>query len=594
MVGCLVKVNVLSGGEVVRYLAAMQGKETDIYDAIVVGTGISGGWAAMELCRKGLKTLVLERGPLIKHGDYPTANLDVWDLPHQGRVPHDVRKQDYWALERKDYLMHQGHLHHLVKDSDYPYTEKRRFDWVRAYQTGGRSLVWGRHCYRLSDLDFTANAREGIGVDWPIRYADLKPWYDYATRFVGISGRAEGIDHFPDGPFQPPVPLNCVETRFRDGVHASFPGRRVSEGRVAHLTAYDPAVNLGTRGNCRNRNLCMRGCPYGGYFSSNSATLPVAEATGNMTLLAGAAVREVIYDADKKRATGVRVKLTDSGREVEFKSRGVVFLNASTLNSAAILLASKSAAQPNGLGNDSDMVGRNVMDHHHRIGASADFAGDEDKYYRGRKPVGFYIPRFVNLGDRASKRDYLRGFGYQGGGGRNGWQHVVRELNVGPGSELKKALTKPGAWSLGMTGFGETLPDPNNRVTLHPDKVDKDGLPTLVMDVAFGDNQRAMRADMKNHAMEMLEAAGGRNIRPFEQEAHPGFSIHEMGAARMGRDPKTSVLNKHNQVWACKNLYVTDGAAMTSAGCVNPSLTYMALTARAVDHAVTALNQRDL
>lgn len=572
----------------------MQTPPSNTYDAIVIGTGISGGWAAMELCRKGLKTLVLERGPMIKHGDYPTANLDNWELPLNNKIPDDVRKKDYWSLERKDYIMAQSDIHHFVKDSDYPFTEKKRFDWIRAYQTGGRSLVWGRHCYQLSDLDFEANARDGVAIDWPIRHADLKPWYDYTTRFVGISGRAEGVAHFPDGPFQPPIPFNCLEEDFRDKVHAKFPSRLVSEGRVAHLTAYDPKVNLGTRGNCQNRDLCRRGCPFGGYFSSNSSTLPTAEETGNMSLMAGAAVREIIYDADKKRAAGVRVKLTETNEEVEFFSKGVVFLCASTLNSASVLLSSKSSAQPNGLGNDNDWVGRNIMDHHHRIGANASFDGHEDKYYKGRKPVGFYIPRFVNLGGSASKKDYLRGFGYQGGGGRGSWQHVVKEMSVALGPELKAALTQPGGWQLGMTGFGESLPNADNRVTLHPDKVDKDGLPTLIMDVAFGDNERAMRKDMKTYAMEMLEAAGGKNIQPYEQEAHPGFSIHEMGSARMGGDPKTSVLNKHNQVWNCKNLFVTDGSAMTSAGCVNPSLTYMAMTARAADFAVKELNKRNL
>ncbi|MTB50662.1 GMC oxidoreductase [Lewinella sp. W8] len=571
----------------------MQGKEADTYDAIVVGTGISGGWAAMELCRKGLKTLVLERGRLIKHGDYPTATLDNWELPHNNQIPEEVKQRDYPVISRKDYITRQSDIHHFVKDREYPYEEKQRFDWIRAYQTGGRSLVWGRQCYRLTDLDFEANAREGIGVDWPIRYRDLKDWYDYVTRFVGVSGQAEGLAHLPDGPFQPAMPLNCVEEVLRDRVHARFPDRRVTPGRAAHLTAYDPEVHLGSRGNCQYRDRCRRGCPYGGYFSSNSATLPVAEATGNMTLVPGAAVREIIYDADERRAAGVRVKMTTTGEEVEFFSRGVVFLCASTLNSAAILLASKSAAQPNGLGNDNDVVGRNIMDHHHRIGASAQFEGFEDKYYKGRRPNGFYIPRFVNMGPD-SQRDYLRGFGYQGGGSREGWYRTVRELSISPGPELKAALAEPGGWSMGMTGFGECLPNPNNRVTLNEDRLDQDGLPTLIMDVAFGENERAMRQDMKAYAAEMLEAAGGKNVTPYETEAHPGFSIHEMGAARMGRDPKTSVLNKHNQVWNCRNLYVTDGAAMASAGCVNPSLTYMALTARAADHAVKELNKRNL
>ena len=565
--------------------------QTNRYDAIVIGTGISGGMAAMELCRKGLKTLVLERGRPIAHGDYPTATLDTWDFEHNNQLPETVKRQDYNVLRRKDYIMREEHIHHFVKDSEHPITEKRRFDWIRGYQTGGRSLVWGRHCYQLSDLDFTANTREGVGIDWPIRYRDLQPWYDYVTRFVGVSGRAEGLAHFPDGPFQPPVPLNCVEEQLRERVHAAFPGRRVSEGRVAHLTAYDAEVNGGTRGNCQFRNRCMRGCPYGGYYSSNSGALPVAEATGKMTLLNHAAVREIIYDADAGRASGVRVKRTDTGQEVEFYTDGVVFLNASTLNSAGILLASKSAAQPNGLGNDNDMVGRNIMDHHHRTGASASFEGFADKYYKGRKPVGFYIPRFVNL-DRASKRGYLRGFGYQGGGSRSKWHRGVREFQPGPG--LKQALAQPGPWNMGMLAFGECLPDENNRVTLNEAVRDKDGLPTLTMDAAFGENERAMRKDMPAFAAEMLEAAGGKNVREFQEEAHPGHSIHEMGSARMGRDPKTSVLNQHNQVWNCRNLYVTDGSAMTSSSCVNPSLTYMALTARAVDHAVEELNRRNI
>ena len=561
------------------------------YDAIVIGTGISGGMAAYELCRKGLKTLVLERGRHVAHGDYPTATLDPWDFEHQDRIPEDVQQRDYWALSRKGYIMQESAIHHFVKDSEYPYEERQRFDWVRGYQTGGRSLVWGRHCYRLTDIDFTANAREGVGIDWPIRYADLAPWYDYVTKFVGISGRNEGLAHFPDGPFQPPMELNCAEAQFRDRVNARFPNRRVTEGRVAHLTGYDPEVNLGTRGNCQFRDRCRRGCPYGGYYSSNSGGLAAAEATGNLTLVNHAAVSQILYDADAGRASGVRVRLTDENKEVDFQTSGVVFLCASTLNSAALLLNSTSAAQPNGLGNDSDMVGRNIMDHHHRIGASADFDHHQDKYYKGRKPNGFYIPRFVNM-DAVSKKDYLRGFGYQGGASRHNWARTVRELQVGPG--FKKALSKPGDWTMGMTGFGECLPNPNNRVTLNHDKLDKDGLPTLIMDVKFGDNERAMRPDMKAYAAEMLEAAGGKNVQEFEGDVYPGFSIHEMGSARMGRDPKTSVLNKHNQVWNCRNLYITDGSAMTSSSCVNPSLTYMAMTARAVDHAASELKRRNL
>ena len=573
----------------------MKGQQANTYDAIVVGTGISGGWAAMELCRAGLRTLVLERGPEIKHGDYPTANLDTWELPLQDQLTPAEKKEHYEKLSRKDYIMRQSTVHLFCKDDEYPYTEKRRFDWVRGYHTGGRSLMWGRQCYRLSDLDFTANAREGIAIDWPIRYADLAPWYDHVSKFIGVSGEAEGLGYLPDGPFLPAMPLNCPEEEFKQRVEASFAHRRVTPGRVAHLTAYDPEIHLGTRGACQYRDRCMRGCPYGGYFASNSGTLPVAAGTGNMTLLHNAAVREVIYDKDSQRATGVRVRLSDTGQDTEFFSRGVVFLNASTLNTAAILLASKSDAQPNGLGNDGDQVGRNVMDHHHRTGASGSFERYNDKTTRGRRPNGFYIPRFVNLGGSDTKKDYLRGFGYQGGASRQGWWQLVREADATLGEELKRRLTRPGhGWQMGMTAFGESLPDPDNRVTLNYDLLDKDGLPTLVMDVGFGENERLMRKDMDVAAAEMLEAAGATDIRTYQDEAHPGFSIHEMGAARMGRDPKTSVLNRHNQVWACKNLYVTDGAAMTSASCVNPSLTYMAMTARAVDHAVGELNRRNL
>ncbi|WP_420461444.1 GMC oxidoreductase [Neolewinella sp.] len=575
-------------------MANVKGTEATTYDAIVVGTGISGGWAAMELCRAGLKTLVLERGRHVAHNDYPTANLDTWELPYNDQVPAAEKDAHYEKLQRKDYVLRQASKHFFVRDDEYPYTEKRRFDWVRGYQTGGRSLMWGRQCYRLSDLDFTANARDGIAIDWPIRYAELKPWYDHVSRFVGISGQAENLFQLPDGPYLPAMPLNCIEEQFQQRVQRSFPGRTVTPGRVAHLTAYDPEVHLGTRGNCQYRDRCIRGCPYGGYFASNSSTLPVADATGNLTLVNNAAVREVIYDADAGRATGVRVKLSESNEEVEYYSRGVIFLNASTLNTAAILLASTSPAQPNGLGNDNDQVGRNIMDHHHRIGASGSFAEYGDKIDKGRKPNGFYVPRFVNLGDRGSKKDYLRGFGYQGGASRDGWWRLVREAETTLGAELKERLLTPGAWNIGMTGFGETLSDPNNRVTLNRDLLDKDGLPTLIMDVAFGENERAMRDDMDTYAAEMLEAAGAKNVNVYREEAHPGFSIHEMGSARMGRDPKTSVLNRHNQVWNCPNLYITDGSAMTSAACVNPSLTYMALTARAVDHAVGELNRRNL
>lgn len=560
------------------------------FDAIVVGTGISGGWAAMELCRKGLKTLLLERGRMVEHGDYPMAHLEDWEVPYNNLLPRSVRDQHYYKLSRKDYIARQTDVPFFCKDDEYPYTEKRRFDWIRGYQVGGRSLTWGRQTYRMSDLDFEANAREGVAIDWPIRYADLKPWYDYVERFVGVSGSTEGITHLPDGVFLPPMELNCVEHVLADEVAKFKQGRQVIPGRAAHLTSYDPKIHLGSRGNCQYRDRCRRGCPFGAYFSSVSSTIPTAAATGNLTLMANSAVKKLLYDKHANRAKGVLVRDTKTKQDVEFFSAGPIFLCASALNSTAILLNSGDPNyHPDGLGNSSGQLGRNLMDHHHRIGAYADFPGYDDRYYKGRRPNGFYIPRFVNM-DKSSKRSYLRGFGYQGGASRQNWMRDIRELNATIGPALKEQLLAPGGWRLGMTAFGESLPNPENRILLNHDLLDKDGLPTLIMDAAFGENERAMRIDMKNEAAEMLEAAGGINVGTYETDAHPGFSIHEMGTARMGRDPKTSVLNKYNQVWDCPNVYVTDGAAMTSAGCVNPSNTYMALTARAVDHAVKSLS----
>jgi choline dehydrogenase-like flavoprotein len=448
--------------------------------------------------------------------------------------------------------------------------------------------MWGKQTYRLSDLDFDANAKEGIGVDWPIRYKDLAPWYDHVESYIGVSGQMEGIPHLPDGKFLPPMELNCVEEVFRDKLSEKFNGRKVTIGRVAHLTAalpHDPS-----RGVCQSRNMCDRGCPYGAYFSSNASTLPAAMKTGNMTLRPHSIVHSVIYDEKKGKAIGVRVLDANTKEEIEFYAK-IIFLNASTLGSTFILLNSTSPNHPNGLGNSSGQLGHNLMDHQYRTGAEADVEGFDDKYYVGRRPNGIYIPRFRNIGND-KRTDFLRGFGYQGGASRESWSRGVAEMSFG--ADLKSALENPGPWKIGITGFGECLPYHENKVSINKDKKDIYGLPTLNIDAEWKENEKAMRKDMKASAAEMLEASGFKNVRTYDVADNMGLGIHEMGTARMGKDPKTSVLNKWNQVHDAPNVFVTDGAAMTSSACQNPSLTYMALTARAADYAVSELKKRNL
>lgn len=564
------------------------------FDAIVVGSGISGGWAAKEFCEKGLKTVVLERGRDVKHVvDYPTMLQDPWDMKGPGgRLPKAVMDTHYAKQQRTGYTVTEATQHWWVKDDEHPYSETERFDWIRGYHVGGRSLLWARQSYRWSDLDYEANAKEGVGVDWPIRYADMAPWYDYVERFAGISGQKEGLPQLPDGVFQPPMEMNAPEKAFKASVQAKFAERCVTIGRVANLTDATAEQKALGRGTCQNRNLCMRGCPFGAYFSSNSATLPAAQRTGNLTLQPDAIVTTIMLDPTSGRATGVRVLDAETRDEVEIYAK-VVFLCASALGSTQIMLQSISDRFPNGFGNDSDQLGRNVMDHHFLAGAQADVEGFEDRYYAGRRPNGIYIPRFRNLGDdRTKQAAFTRGYGYQGGASRQGWQRLVGEM--GFGAAMKDELTEAGPWTMGITGFGEILPYADNRVTLNRDLKDVFGQPTLTMDVKIRENELAMRKDMQSAAIEMLEAAGFKNVRGYDRPYGPGLGIHEMGTARMGRDPKTSVLNGVNQVHACKNVYVTDGACMTSASCVNPSLTYMALTARAADHAVSSLKRGDL
>lgn len=555
------------------------------YDAIVVGTGISGGYAAMELTGKGLKTLVLERGRMVQHPNYPTATKDPWDFPYGGRATQeDLRQQGVQA--RTGYTISQSTKHWFVNDLENPYTEVNRFDWMRGYHVGGRSIMWGRQSYRWADLDFEANAKDGIAVDWPIRYKDLAPWYDKVESFIGVSGSIDNIPHLPDGKFLPPMELNCVELDLKEKVKSKF-NRALTIGRTAHATA--PLPHSPQRGTCQYRNLCSRGCPYGGYYSSVSGSLPAAEKTGNMTLRPNSIVYEVVYDEKKGKATGVKVLDAETGEQTEFFA-DIIFLCASTFGSTFIMLNSVSNRFPNGFGNDSGELGCNIMDHHLQVGAFAQVDGFNDNYYSGRRANGFYIPRFRNL--NGEKRDYIRGFGYQGGASRQGWSNMVAEMSIG--KELKEAVAKPGSWSIGMGGFGEILPYHENHVTINKDKKDKYGLPTLTFDAVLRENEMKMRKDMANDAAEMLEAAGYKNVGTYDRECGIGLGIHEMGTARMGKDPKTSVLNKWNQVHACKNVFVTDGSCMTSAACQNPSLTYMALTARAVDYAVSEMKKQNL
>lgn len=549
------------------------------FDAIVVGSGISGGWAAKELTQQGLKTLLVERGRPVEHiKDYAGTEKNPWELTHRGgKTQEDLTQQH---IQSECYAFDEVSKKFFVNDLENPYNQVKPFKWIRGYQVGGRSLIWGRQCYRWSDLDFEANARDGYGVDWPIRYKDIAPWYSYVEKFAGISGNRDGLPMIPDGEFLPPMEMNCVETMMRDNLKNKM-GRPLVIGRSANHTAA-----VGNRGPCQFRNKCHQGCPFGGYFSSNAATLPAAADTGNLTVRANAITLEVLYDKDSRRARGVRVLDTVTLQTEEYEGR-IIFLNASTLGTTQILLNSVSDAFPEGLGNSSGQVGRNLMDHHYGVGAYGDFDGFTDKYTYGRRPNGIYIPRFRNL-DGGSSAGYLRGFGYQGGASRN------RADAAGIGVELKASVTEPGKWSMGIGSWGEHLPYPDNRVTLNRDKKDKWGLPTLDIDCTFRENELKMREDMKQSAAEMLEAGGIQNIQTYDNMPPPGFCIHEMGTARMGRDPKTSVLNAWNQMHEVANVFITDGSCMSSSACQNPSVTYMALTARAAAYAVQEMKKRNL
>ncbi|MEO3406220.1 GMC family oxidoreductase [Mucilaginibacter sp. CAU 1740] len=554
------------------------------YDAIVIGSGISGGWAAKELTQKGLKTIMLERGRNIEHiKDYVNATKDPWEFPHRGGRTQKMI-DDYPVLKR-DYPLNETNLDYWASDKESPYTEIKRFDWFRGYHVGGRSLMWGRQSYRWADVDFEANLKDGIAVDWPIRYKDIAPWYSYAEKFAGISGNRDGLPILPDGDFMPPMEMNVVEKDVSKRLKEYYKeARHMIIGRTANITVphYD-------RTNCQYRNKCWLGCPFGAYFSTQSATLPAAMATGNLTVRPWSIVTKIIYDKDTKKAKGVEVLDAETNKTYEYFAK-IVFVNASTINSAWILMNSATDVWEGGLGSSSGELGHNLMDHHLNVSASGRFEGYEDKYYFGRRANGFYIPRYRNLG--GEKRDYIRGFGYQGSASREGWSRDIAELNIG--GAFKDALTEPGSWHVGMGAFGETLPYHDNKVTIDKTKKDKWGLPVVAIDAELKENELKMRIDMEKDGKEMLEAIGCKDVQTSSTNPYLGRGIHEMGTARMGRDPKTSVLNEWNQVWDAKNVFVTDGSCMTSAACQNPSLTYMALTARAANHAVEILKKGEI
>ena len=565
------------------------------YDAIVIGSGITGGWAAKELCEKGLKTLVLERGRHVEHGDYPTAGLDPWDVTDEAEGIFKIGEGHVAALGDSRYTPEEdAHYHvqqrtgwsakrttarHYVDDLEHPYDEAEgsRFDWIRGYQTGGRSLIWGRQSYRWAPVDFEMNARQGIGIDWPIRYRDLEPYYAKVEDYIGVAGKAEGKakDRFlPDGVFTPSMGLNTAEIDFADKINGGLFGdvRYVTHARVAHATGEaKPGRQL-----CQFRNRCERGCPYGGYFSSNASTLPAADLTGNLTLRPHSIVKQILRDETSGLATGVVVVDKETKEEHEFTAP-LFFLNASAMGSAAILLQSGDWA------NESDQLGRNIMDHHYGLGATARVDDFADLYYAGRRPGGYYVPQYANREGGPQYSEFIRGWGIQGGASRQGWARGIAEMRYG--ADFKSEMMTPGPWTIGCTAFGEVLPHPDNRVRLG-ERRDQWGLPVLEFDTKMRENELAMREAMKASTAEMYERAGYKDVKSYDRGTYAiGLGIHEMGTARMGRDPRTSVLDEHNRVHACKNIYCTDGAAMVSAGTVNPSLTYMAMTVRAVDHA---------
>jgi len=561
--------------------------DKNTYDAIVVGSGISGGWAAKELCEKGLKVLLLERGRNVSHpADYPTANKNPWEFEHHLSLTREDKKKHF--IQSRHYSLREDNKHYYINDLENPYTETKRFDWIRGDIVGGRSLLWARACYRWSDLDFEANAADGHGVDWPIRYKDIAPWYDYVESFIGVSGNKDGIPQVPDGKFLPPFEMNPVEKFFKQQIELKYNDRKVIIGRAANLT--QPVKG---RGQCMARDLCHRGCPFGAYFSTNASTMPAAYATGNLTVRPHSLVNRVLYDEQKNlpggkhgKATGVEIIDMETKKTEEFYAR-IIFLNASTVATTFILLNSTSSRFPNGLGNGSDQVGRNLMDHHKGLSVTAAVDGFEEWVTYGRRPTPLYIPRFINVKEQTP--GFLRGYHFGASAFR-----PRQQADAAIGEALKEALTMPGPWQMNMYGFGECLPYADNRVTLDTNKKDDWGRPIITIDCEFKENERTMHEDMKAKAKEMMEAAGFKNVNVSARISFPGNANHEMGTARMGHDPKTSVLNKWNQMHEVPNVFITDGSCMTSSACQNPSLTYMALTARAADYSVEEMKKQNI
>lgn len=563
-------------------------QKTNTYDVIVIGSGISGGWAAKEFTEKGFKTLVLERGRDVQHiKDYPTTNMYPYEFDHRGQMPLAVQQEN--PIASRCYIFREDAAHFVVKDNEHPYQQEKPFDWIRGYQVGGKSLLWARQTQRWSDLDFEGPARDGFAVDWPIRYADIAPWYSYAERFAGISGNKDGLQELPDGEFLPGFPLNAVEDHFKGVLNKKYPNRHVISARCAHLSKPNQIHLDQGRAKCQNRTLCQRGCPFGGYFSSNASTLPWAAKTGNLTMRPNSVVESIIYDDKKGKATGVRVIDANSKQEMEFYAK-IIFVNAAALNTNLILLNSKSDRFPNGLGNDNGQLGKFVAFHNYSARISAEYDGLLQWSTDGRNPAGGgYLPRFRNLHKQETdfKRGYAAGFSAR---------RSVNRDSSGVGATLKDNLVKTplGPWQVGSHMMGETIPKAENFVNLSKDKKDAWGIPLLNISVDYDENDRLMKKDYIEQLSEMFTEAGFKNIKVNDSSQAPGLDIHEMGGARMGHDPKTSILNKWNQVHACKNVFVTDGACMTSTSTQNPSLTYMALTARAVDYAVKSINKYEI